>query len=235
MSQPSLRSPCAGAIAVLLTGVLALGGCGSTKGGPTDTWLPPPDSTPLTASQAEYVIGPLDKLSVTVFQAPDLSLKGAQVDAGGRITFPLIGQVQASGRTASQLATDISAALGKSYMQSPEVSVTVDEAASQKVTVEGAVVQPGVFNLTGPTTLLETIAMARGPDKTADLRNVAIFRTIQGKRAAAVFDLKAIRLGEAPDPTVYGNDIVVVQGSDTRGIWQELLRAAPLIGVFRFF
>ena len=92
-----------------------------------------------------------------------------------------------------------------------------------------------MFNLTGPTTLLQTIAMARGPDKTADLRHVAIFRTIQGKRAAAVFDLKAIRLGEAPDPQVYGNDIVVVQGSDTRGIWQELLRAAPLIGVFRFF
>lgn len=232
MSQPLLSLRTIAALA--LAGAFALGGCGTTSAGSGDTWLPPPDAAPLTSTRAEYVIGPLDKLSVTVFQVPDLSLKGAQVDAAGRITFPLIGEVQASGRTARQLSADIGAELAKGYLQSPEVTVVVDEAASQKVTVEGAVVQPGMFNLSGPTSLLQAIAMARGPDKTADLRKVAIFRTIQGKRAAAVFDLKAIREGKAEDPQVYGNDIVVVQGSDSRGIWQEVLRAVPLIGVFKF-
>ena len=207
----------------------------ATGANAADTWLPPPDPAPAAAVQTEYVISPLDKVSVTVFQVPDLSLKGAQVDPAGRLTLPLIGDVQASGRTARQLSADIAAALGKGYLQSPQVTVTVDEAASQKVTVEGAVVQPGVFVLSGPTSLLQAIAMARGPDKTAELRKVAIFRTIQGRRAAALYDLRAIREGKAEDPQVYGNDIVVVQGSNTRGIWQEVLRAVPLLGVFRFF
>lgn len=236
MSHPRLRPLYARfQAAILLAGALALGGCGSTSGGPTASSLAPPDVRSVTVSQAEYVIGPLDRISVTVFQVPDLSLKDAEVDATGRIDMPLIGEVQASGRTARQLSSDITTKLATGYLQSPEVSVAVVEAASQKVTVEGAVVQPGVFTIAGPTTLLQVIAMARGPDKTADLKHVAIFRTIEGKRAAAVFDLKAIRLGQSPDPQVYGNDIVVVQGSDTRGMWQEVLRAVPLIGVFRYF
>jgi polysaccharide export outer membrane protein len=151
------------------------------------------------------------------------------------VNLPLVGMMQAGGKTARQLAADVAAQLSKSYLQSPQVSVMVVEANSQKITVEGSVNQPGVFPVTGPTTLLQAIAMARGPDKTADLRKVAIFRTVEGRRAVAVFDLNAIRTGNAPDPAVYGSDIVIVEGSSAKGVWQSVIQAVPLIGVFRFF
>lgn len=208
--------------------------CGPAFASIEATSLPPPDAQVITGSQTEYVIAPMDQLSVSVFQVPDLSLKDVTVDASGRITMPLIGDVLAAGRTANQLSADIAAQLSKGYLQNPQVSVTVESSANQKVTVEGAVVAPGVFQISGPTTLLQMIAMAKGPDKTADIRRVGIFRTVQGKRAAAVFDLKAIRSGNAEDPQIYANDIVVVQGSGAKTFWQSLLRATPLIGIFRF-
>jgi len=197
------------------------------------TSLPPPDAPVIVGSQTEYVIAPMDHLSVSVFQVPDLSLKDVEVDASGRITMPLIGDVLAAGRTANQLSADIAAQLTKGFLQNPQVSVTVESSANQKVTVEGAVMAPGVFQISGPTTLLQMIAMAKGPDKTADIRRVGIFRMVQGRRAAAVFDLKAIRSGNAEDPQVYANDVVVVQGSGAKSFWQGLLHATPLIGIFR--
>lgn len=190
---------------------------------------------PATDVRADYKIGPLDKISITVFQVPDLTLKGVQVDAAGQINLPLIGIVKAEGKSAQELSTHIADRLREGYLQSPQVTVLVEEAISQKITVEGSVVQPGVYAISGPTTLLQAVAMARGPDKVANLREVILFRTIDGKRAAAVFDLKAIRRGAAPDPEVYGNDVVVLQGSGVKGVWQEVVRSLPAIGVFSYF
>ena len=233
MSRPLPPSPRLFASAVL-AGALALSACASDTVATTATSLPPPSSQPIS-THSDYVIGPLDRISISVFQVEELSQKDVQVDSAGQINLPLIGLVRAAGKNAGQLSQEIAARLGQTYLQSPQVSVMVTEANSQKITVEGAVLQPGVFPVTGPTTLLQIIAMARGPDKTADLKRVAIFRTVENQRAAAVFDLQAIRAGRAPDPQVYGSDIVVVQGSATKGAWQEVIRAIPLIGVFRFF
>lgn len=210
------------------------GGCAQAGSHLQSVELPPPTPAAVTPA-TEYVIGALDKLSVSVFQVPELTQSGLQVDAGGELNLPLIGGVHAAGKTTQQLSQEIAARLSKSYLQNPQVSVSVDEANSQKITVEGAVNQPGVFPITGPTTLLQAVAMARGPDKTADIRRVAIFRNINGKRAAAVFDLRAIRSGEATDPEVYGSDIVVLQSSGMKNAWQEVLRAVPAIGLFRYF
>lgn len=221
-------------LASIISVFMLLAGCASQGPLPANNPAFAAPSGP-AAVQADYVIGPLDKLAITVFQVPDLTLPSVQVDASGRINLPLIGAVQAGGKTAPQLSTEIAARLKENYLQSPQVSVLVAEATSQKITVEGAVIQPGVYDISGPTTLLQAVAMARGPDRVADLRRVAIFRTIDGKRAAAVFDLNAIRRGQAPDPAVAGNDVVVVQGSGAKSVWQDVIRAAPIIGVFRFF
>lgn len=229
-SAPFTRRPRFRTVSLALA--MALSSAAMAAATPMATSLPPPDDQNVV-SQTEYVIGPLDRISVSVFQVPDLTMKDVQVDTTGRITMPLVGDVLAAGKTANQLGADIAQRLGAGYLQSPQVTVTVETTANQKVTVEGAVMQPGVFQITGPMTLLQTIAMAHGPDKTADIRHVGIFRTINGQRAAAVFDLKAIRSGSAPDPAVYANDMVVVQGSGTRAMWQEILHASPLIGVFR--
>lgn len=175
----------------------------------------------------EYQIGPLDTLDVTVFQVPDLTLEKVQVDAGGRILLPLVGQLTAQGKTTRQLSAEIAARLAGHYLQNPQVSVVVDEAVSQKVSVEGAVNQAGVFPMKGRTSLLEAVAMARGPSKDANLRRVAIVREVDGAQQASVFDMAAIEKGEAPDPEVLGSDTVVVATSGAKTFWHGFIEAVP--------
>lgn len=203
---------------------------------PTGT-LAPPDPVSVTAigSTAEYRIGPFDGLDIVVYQAPDLSRELA-VDASGFINMPLIGQVPAAGRTTRELQAELVAILSQKYMQSPQVSVSVREFASQRVTVDGAVMLPGVYPIRGRTTLLQVVAMARGPNpKFANERQVVIFRNVGGERMAARFDLIAIRSGTADDPEVFGNDVVVVDSSGTRSVLGDIVGALPIVSVFRPF
>ena len=69
----------------------------------------------------------------------------------------------------------------------------------------------------------------------AEEKKVAVFRTVQNRRAAAVFDLTAIREGRADDPVIYGNDVVVVEQSGSKRLMETLRGAMPLIGIFRWF
>jgi polysaccharide export outer membrane protein len=186
------------------------------------TPLPPPDTIArITPGATEYLIGPADTLDINVNQLPEFT-KTVEVDPSGRILLPLIGQVQAAGRTPAQLSDDIAVALKKKYMKDPLVVVSVKEAQGQKVTVDGAVSKPGVYPLAGPTTLLQAVALAQGPDpKLANPKKVAIFRTVGGERRAAFYDLTQIRTGKAEDPVVYGNDIVVVDQSGAKSFMQN--------------
>lgn len=202
----------------------------------TTASVPPPLPAALSQVVPEYRIAPLDKIDITVFQVKDLTVEDVQVDSSGRILLPLIGTVMASGRTATQLADDIADQLRGRFLQAPQVSVRVREAANQKVTVDGAVVQPGVYQITTSTTLLQAVAMARGPDKEyANLKRVLVFRTVDGTRQAAVFNLQDIRSGKAPDPTIFANDVIVVDGSNIKGAWREFLRSLPGLAFFRPF
>lgn len=184
---------------------------------------PGADSAP-----GDYLVGPLDTLQVTVFQEPDLSFEKIQVDASGNLTFPLIGTVRAQGKTSSELAREIASALGQKYLVNPQVTVLVTSSISQRFTVEGQVTEPGVYDIAGTTTLLEAIARAKSPTRSAKLDQIIVFRTIDGQRMGAIFDLKAIRNGDAPDPQILGGDVIVVGFSQVKGAWQDILRAAPL-------
>ena len=177
----------------------------------------------------DYRIGGTDLLSVSVFQVPDLSFAALRVDASGNIQMPLIGAVRAAGRTPNELSEDIRARLADRYLRNPQVTVTVTEAASQKVTVDGDVAAPGVFEMRGRTTLVQAIAMAKGPTPTADLNSVAIFRTQGGQRMVAVFDLAAIRKGQAPDPEILPGDMVIVGLSRAKAIVGGALLALPAL------
>jgi len=182
---------------------------------------------------SDYKIGPQDTLIVDVFQVPDLS-KTVQVETSGTILLPLIGQVVATGRTPKQLSDDISEQLSKSYVKDPLVTVTVKESSSQKVTIDGAVVQPGIYPIAGNTTLMQAVALARGPDPSlANTRQVAIFRNSGSQRTAAVFDLSAIRSGKAVDPPVYANDVIVVETSGGRRFLRDLGNVVPFVSLFR--
>lgn len=182
----------------------------------------------------DYQIGAQDMIEVTVFQVTDLS-KTVRVDSGGTILLPLIGQMTASGRTAKELGDDVAAELGKKYLNDPLVTVTVKESASQRVTVDGAVTRPGIFPISGETTLMQAIALAQGPAELADLHKVAIFRNEGAQRMTAVFDLAAIREGKADDPRILANDLVIVEASRGRQFLRGLRNALPIFQLLLFF
>lgn len=216
--------------------IVMLAGCSSTSAGVPDPQssvnFPPPNAA---GSVQDYQIGPGDTLSVNTFQEKDLTLEHVQVDASGNILLPLIGSVHAAGLSSAGLSTEIEARLAKRYLRDPQVSVIVTSAVSQKVTVDGSVNQAGVFELKGETTLLQALALAKGPNRTARLGRVAIFRIIDGKRQLAVFDVNAIRRGEMPDPQILGDDVVVVPFSNGKGAFRDLIAALPSFGVFAAF
>lgn len=183
----------------------------------------------------EYRIGVSDKLAVRVFQVPDLSFDQLTVDTSGNIQMPLIGAVRATGLTSGELGAAIAEKLSAQYLRNPQVTVTVTEAASQKITVDGAVIKPGVYEMRGSTSLLQAVAMAEGPSRVADLTQVAVFRMIDGQRSVALFDLQAIRQGRADDPAVLGDDIIVVDTSQMNSAMREIVGALPALSIFRPF
>jgi polysaccharide export outer membrane protein len=227
------------ALLLLAAGLLA--GCASTPDyNPEFTdnvALPPPDTT--TASGAyeggsDYRIGAQDLLEVSVFGIEDLS-RSVRVNSNGQISLPLIGGVMAGGKTIPELEREIGAKLEDGYVQDAQVSVFVKEFTSQQVTLEGALKKPGIYPLTGTTTLVQAISMAQGLDDLADLQGVIVFRTIDGKRMGAVYDLAQVRAGNAPDPQIYGDDVIVVEKSGSRSAFREFIRSIPAIGIFAFF
>lgn len=211
---------------------LLIAGCASTEPSPVATALdlPIPDSTS-TVQQGDLRISPLDVLDIKVFGAPQLD-GSYQVDPSGQIKVPLVGVMSAKGYTIFEMASILEQKLGESYLQNPQVSVRISELYGQQVTVEGSIKAPGVYPVRGAMTLLQAIAVSGGPTEMANPRRVIIFRTIEGERKAAAFDLLKIRAGSAPDPSVYGNDIIVVDGSAAKSGYDEFLRSIPILGLF---
>jgi polysaccharide export outer membrane protein len=187
---------------------------------------------PPGASMVDYVIGPLDKLNITVFEVKDLTVQNLQVDASGQILLPLIGSVVAKGKTTTALSREIADRLADHYLQSPQVSVTVADTASQKITVEGAVNEAGVFELKGRTSLLEAVAQAKGVAKAANVHRVAIIRSVDGVPHAATFDLAAIGAGKAGNPEVIANDVIIVDTSKSKSAWHGVVEMLPALYLF---
>lgn len=174
-----------------------------------------------------YKIGPLDVVEVTVFKVPDLT-KTMQVAEDGTINFPLVGDVQASGRTAHEVEHDLAQRLGAKYLRDPQVTVLVKEFNSQRVTISGSVKTSGVFAIKGSTSLMQVVAMAGDIDTATDSGTVVIFRTIEGQRTAARFDIDAIKAGRANDPAVEPGDVVVVDSSATKVALSNVMKVLPL-------
>lgn len=232
-------------IATLLAVALLMAGCASGAGlsrsdasvvTPTQN-LPTPDLTRLDdAGQpgGEYRIGSQDLLEISVYGLPELS-RTVRVNAGGQISLPLVGSFAAGGKTVVELEQAVAAKLQESFLQDPQVSVFVKEAASQRVTVEGAVRKPGIYPMVGDTTLLQAIAVAEGLDPLANPSGVVVFRTINGQKMGAVFDIKAIRGGAMEDPRIHANDIVVVDQSGPKTVLRRFIESVPALAIFAVF
>jgi polysaccharide export outer membrane protein len=222
--------------ALLVVAALAAAGCtgrgGSVPYEPVGLTAPDTQSQPM--ANALVPVGALDTVTVSVFQVESLS-GDYKVDAQGKIDYPLLGSVQAQGRTTQELRQDIAAALSQKYLQSPNVQVAIKDRAEQTITVDGSVRNPGQFIVKGPTTLLQAVAMAKGTTEDANPSRVVVFRTIRGERLAGAFDLQDIRRAKAEDPVIYGNDIVIVDGSKARQVYRDLMSTLPILGLLRPF
>jgi polysaccharide export outer membrane protein len=179
-----------------------------------------------------YLLRPGDKLAVNIFQEDDLSQKEIQVDEAGMISLPLIGEVPAAGRSSAQLSREIEQAYGARYLRDPQANVVLLTARPRTVSVEGQVVHPGVYQIEQGYTLLSAMALAGSPSVDAKLDEVLVFRTVNGDRLGGRFDLTEIRSGRMADPQLIPGDVVVVGFSTLRGVYRDILQAAPLFGAF---
>lgn len=226
---------CAFAFACLAAALT--GGCSTPRALETDTVvtvvegnaLPPPGRADLSITDRVYVIGPYDKLKISVFGVEELSELEIQTDGSGNVSFPLAGEVQAAGRTPGELADEIESRLRGKYIREPQVSVNLEETVSQVVAVDGQVLEPGLYPVVGRLTLMKAVAEAKGTTEFARQDDVVVFRTVDGNRMAALYNLEAIRKGMYPDPEVYANDVVVVGTSRARRVFRDILSAAPLL------
>jgi polysaccharide export outer membrane protein len=217
--------------------IAVLGGCADSRGGPIpyDTGsFSPPDPASMAPLEEGYKIAPLDKLNIKVFKMEDLTGE-YDVDLTGRISMPLIGEVMAADVTTAELDQRLTTRLGEKYLENPDVSVGILKSTRRAVTVDGAVKQSGTFPIMGPLTLMQAVALAGGTSEDANARRVAIFRTIEGTRQAAAFDLTSIRRGQEPDPKVYPGDIVVIDGSSIKAAQKQIMNSIPLLSIFRPF
>lgn len=194
----------------------------------TEKGLPAPDRADLVVNDRPSLIGPLDTIQVDVFNVPELS-REMQVDASGRIAMPLIGTVDARGKTATELADAIEAALRGRYIRNPDVTVNIKSSVSQVVTIDGQVVEPGLYPVTNQMTLVRAIASAKGVNEFAKIDDVVILRTVNGNKMAGLYNLSAIRRGGYDDPPIYANDVIVVGDSSQRRLFRDLISVSPLL------
>lgn len=195
---------------------------------PNSTALPSPQRNDLTAADRPSLIGPLDTIQVDVFNVPELS-REIQVDASGRISMPLIGTVDARGKTAGELAAAVEGALRGRYVRNPEVTVNIKSSVSQVVTIDGQVAEPGLYPVTNQMTLLRAIASAKGFSEYARVDDVVILRTVDGRKMAGLYNVAAIRRGAYEDPPIYANDVVVVGDSPQRRLFRDFVSLVPLL------
>lgn len=218
---------------------LILGGCQGTPSIQPGS-APAPQAALLASAAPELpsnaaAIGDGDVLTVSVFQEPDFSAQNVTVDAGGNIQLPMIGTVSARGLTSGELASNIEARLRGRYLVRPQVTVNLAAVNSRRVTVEGAVTQPGIYAIEPGTGLVGAMALARGPLRVARLGQVAIIRQQTDGRYIGVFDYARIRAGLDPDVLLRPGDMIIVGTSGRRQAWQDFLQAVPAIGIFSRF
>lgn len=164
--------------------------------------------TPFVAS--DYFLGPEDVLDVLVWKNEDLS-RSVAIRPDGKISLPLIGDVQAAGLTSSQLRDSIKERLGE-YKETPEVSVIIREVNSFSVFVLGEVARPGKFQLRSETTLLQALTLSGGFTQYAVLENIILLRRVAGRETRRRIRFSDIIDGKDPDANVVlqrGDTIVV--------------------------
>jgi polysaccharide export outer membrane protein len=175
---------------------------------------PAPKSSPKTTSatpiDADYKIGPQDVLRIDVWKEPDIS-RIIPVRPDGKISIPLLNDVQASGLTPMQLSASLRESLSK-YLHNPQVTVTVAEINSRRVYITGEVTRAGAIPLLPNMTALQALSSAGGFTQFARLKDIYILRTEDGKQVKHPFNYKEVVKGKLPEQNILlePGDVIVI-------------------------
>jgi polysaccharide biosynthesis/export protein len=197
---------------LILTGLLASAGVRAQDA--TKPLTPAASNKAAAAAPAEtnadYKIGPQDVVRVDVWKEPDVS-RTIPVRPDGKISLPLLNDVQAAGLTAVQLANVIRDGLTK-YITSPQVTVTVTEINSRRVYCNGEVMKPGALALLPNMTALQAISSCGGFTQFARIKNIYILRVEDGKQVQHPFNYKDVIKGKKPEDNILlqPGDVIVV-------------------------
>jgi len=199
-----------GALACLITAAFAVQSvCAQdTRASGPASANEPAAARPAVAPPAGYVIGPDDVLSIVFWRDKDMSSQ-VTVRPDGKITLPLLDDVQAAGLTPADLRTHL-AAESKRFFENAHVTVVVQQINSLKVFITGQVAKPGPYPLTAPTTVLQLISMAGGLRDFADSKNITIVRTDRRQTSTFQFNYKEIGRNLSQNIELKPGDTVVV-------------------------
>jgi len=159
---------------------------------------------------ATYKIGPQDLLRIDVWKEPDIS-RTIPVRPDGKISLPLLNDVQAAGLTSMELAGVIRDGLTK-YITNPQVTVTVTEINSRRVYCTGEVLKPGALSLLPNMTALQAISSCGGFTQFARIKGIYILRVENGKQVQHPFNYKDVVKGKKPEDNILlqPGDVIVV-------------------------
>lgn len=203
-----------GAIPGAASSVAAPGAAQDPAAGPAQVFTPTADN---------YKITPNDLLEIEVFGVSELK-RTVRVNTSGQIAMPLIGTLSVTGLTPADAEALIALQYARDFLQDPQVSIFVKEFTTQRITLDGALVKPGIYPLSGQITLLRALALAGGGSQLADLEQVMLFRlTPEGQSLVEKHDVLKIRQGEAPDPMLQSDDVVVVNRNSQRAALRDSL------------
>jgi polysaccharide biosynthesis/export protein len=170
----------------------------------------PPSVTTTNSTDRLYTIGPQDVLRIDVWKEPEIS-RTTPVRPDGRISLPLLNDVQAAGLTPTQLANVITEGLRK-FVTNPQVTVGVTEINSRRVYVTGEVLKPGAFPLQAGMTVLQALTSSGGFTQFAKVKGIYVLRTEDGKQVKHPFNYKDVVSGKHPELNILiqPGDIIVV-------------------------
>lgn len=223
----------AGALAIIL-GVSACGGKIAPIGGAPSLVAVEASAMPEPARSAageagQFQLQAFDKVRIEVFGIDTLQ-RSVSVDGDGRVAFPLVGELEARGKTPAELAGEIERNLrNANFVRNPSVTVTILEAPGRTVAVDGQVNRPGEFPVLPNASLIRAVALAGGVTENARVEDVVLFRNIGEKKYVGLYNLGAIRRGNYPDPQIFSGDVVVVGESKQRRLLETFLQATPLL------
>jgi len=194
---------------VLLSAVLHLAPAGRAQEASSQK---PAAEKPASSSavDAEYILGPQDVIRIDVWKEPDIS-RTIPIRPDGKISLPLLNDVQAAGMTAMQLAAVLKEGLSK-YINSPQVTVTLTEGNSRRVFLTGEVNRQGPIPLLPNMTVLQAVASGGGFTQFAKLKKIYVLRNENGKQVKHPFNYKEVVNGNLAEQNIplQPGDVIVV-------------------------